>query len=82
MDRTTRRRIFDVTFAVLVGLTAAAVAGWLLRHAGPPLLALNVTVLVALVAALALRGYGHLQLAVSTGTNLTVEWLLVQALLP
>jgi len=80
MDRTMRRRIFDVAMFVLVALVSARTAWWLL-HEVPVAPGLAVIV-VAVVAAVALRGYGHLQLAISTGSNLTLEWVLLAALMP
>jgi hypothetical protein len=82
VDRTLRRRTFDVALALLVGLAASAATWWLVDHVQPRGLALVAVVSAAVLAAISLRGYGHLQLAISSGTNLTLEWFALQSLLP
>lgn len=78
----TRRRVGEVVLAVLV-LVASAMTTWImLRRVGPALpdmvavpggMGLLLVLAVDVPVAMALRGYGHLQLALSTGSNVVLQ---------
>lgn len=79
----TRRRVLEVVLVVAV-LVASGLTTWtLLREVAPVLpgptivVGLPLVVAVDVAAGMTLRGFGHLQLALSSGSNLVLEGLAV-----